>query len=175
MLLWTFVCMYIFQLVFLFSLGIYLGMEFLDHMVVLVERNGIPLQYSCLENPMDRGSWQATIHGATRVRHDLVTKPPPPWSSIFSFWGISILFFIVASPIYIPTNCEKGSFPPYFLQHLLFIHFLRITILTGVRYLIVVFINNSLMISKVEHLLRCLLTICMSSLQKCLFWSPAHF
>ena len=27
-----------------------------------VECNGNPLQYSCLENPMDRGSWQATVH-----------------------------------------------------------------------------------------------------------------
>ena len=27
---------------------------------------------------MDRGDWQATVHGVTRVRHDLVTKPPPP-------------------------------------------------------------------------------------------------
>ena len=26
--------------------------------------NGNPLQYSCLENPMDRGAWQATVHGA---------------------------------------------------------------------------------------------------------------
>ena len=34
------------------------------------EGNGNPLQSSCLENPMDRGAWQATIHGATRVRHD---------------------------------------------------------------------------------------------------------
>ena len=25
--------------------------------------NGNPLQYSCLENPMDRGAWQATVHG----------------------------------------------------------------------------------------------------------------
>ena len=25
-------------------------------------RNGNPLQYSCLENPMDRGAWQATVH-----------------------------------------------------------------------------------------------------------------
>ena len=39
--------------------------------------NGNPLQYSCLENPMDRGAWQATVHGVTRVRHDLATKPPP--------------------------------------------------------------------------------------------------
>ena len=29
-----------------------------------------PLQYSCLENPMDRGAWQATVYGVTRVGHD---------------------------------------------------------------------------------------------------------
>ena len=43
------------------------------------EGNGSPLQYSCLENPMDRGAWQVTVHiGVTRVRHDLATTPPPP-------------------------------------------------------------------------------------------------
>ena len=26
---------------------------------------------------MDRGAWQATVHGISRVRHDLATKPPP--------------------------------------------------------------------------------------------------
>ena len=41
------------------------------------EGNGNPLQYSCLENPMDRGAWQATVHGVIRVGHDLVIKPPP--------------------------------------------------------------------------------------------------
>ena len=40
------------------------------------EGNGNPLQYSCLENPMDRGAWRATAHGVARVGHDLVTKPP---------------------------------------------------------------------------------------------------
>ena len=40
------------------------------------EGNGNPLQYSCLENPMDRGAWGATVHGVARVRHNLVTKPP---------------------------------------------------------------------------------------------------
>ena len=39
------------------------------------EGNGNPLQYSCLENPMDRGAWRATVHGIARVRQDLVTKP----------------------------------------------------------------------------------------------------
>ena len=41
------------------------------------EGNGNPLQYSCLENPVDRGAWWATAHGVTRVGHDLATKPPP--------------------------------------------------------------------------------------------------
>ena len=34
------------------------------------EGNGNPLQYSCLENPMDGGAQLATVHGVTRVRHD---------------------------------------------------------------------------------------------------------
>ena len=36
--------------------------------------NGNPLQYSCLENPMDRGAWRATVHGVARAGHDLTTK-----------------------------------------------------------------------------------------------------
>ena len=31
--------------------------------------NGNPLQYSCLENPMDRAAWRAVVHGLTRVRY----------------------------------------------------------------------------------------------------------
>ena len=34
------------------------------------EGNGNPLQYSCLENPVDRGAWQATVHGVARVGCD---------------------------------------------------------------------------------------------------------
>ena len=30
------------------------------------EGNGNPLQYSCLENPMDRGAWQAAVHGVAK-------------------------------------------------------------------------------------------------------------
>ena len=30
------------------------------------EGNGTPLQYSCLENPMDRGAWWATVHGVAK-------------------------------------------------------------------------------------------------------------
>ena len=37
--------------------------------------NGNPLQYSCLENPMDRGAWWGVVYGGSkRVGHDLVTK-----------------------------------------------------------------------------------------------------
>ena len=38
------------------------------------EGNGNPLRYSCLRNPMDRGTWQATVHWVARVRHVLVTQ-----------------------------------------------------------------------------------------------------
>ena len=39
------------------------------------EENGNLLQYSCLENPMNRGTWWAIVHGVSRVRHNLATKP----------------------------------------------------------------------------------------------------
>ena len=32
---------------------------------------------TCLENPMDRGAWLATVHGVERVGQNLVTKPSP--------------------------------------------------------------------------------------------------
>ena len=38
------------------------------------EGNDNPLQYSHLENPMDRGAWQATVHGITRVIPDSFLK-----------------------------------------------------------------------------------------------------
>ena len=42
--------------------------------------HGNPLQYSCLENLMDRRARRATVHGVARIRHDFVTKSPPPKS-----------------------------------------------------------------------------------------------
>ena len=48
-----------------------LGTQSLSHWA---HPDGNPLQYSCLENPMDRGAWQATVFGVARVGHDWAAK-----------------------------------------------------------------------------------------------------
>ena len=51
------------------------------------ERNGYPLQYSCLENSMDRAAWWAIVLGISRVGYDLATQPPPSPPSVCLFMG----------------------------------------------------------------------------------------
>ena len=84
------------------------------------------------------------------------------------FWVTSILFSIVAAPIYSPPQqCTKAPVSPHPCQHIVsflffFCSFLIIVIPTGMRwYLIVVLICISLMISDVEHLFMCLLAVCI--------------
>ena len=53
------------------------------------EENGNPLQYSCLENPMGRGAWWATVHGVARVGHNWASKSsPPPLCDVLETWRV---------------------------------------------------------------------------------------
>ena len=80
------------------------------------EGNGNPLQYSCLENPTDRGAWWATVHGVARVGHDLANKPPPPpppplqlSKNLLLIWFCNIKVDLVATTNHFSTGCSSQN------------------------------------------------------------------
>ena len=58
--------------------------------------HGNPLQYSCLENPMDRETWQATVHGVAKSPTDLTTLPLPP--ATYKLHGFFCFFPVLSKP-----------------------------------------------------------------------------
>ena len=93
------------------------------------EGNGNPLQYSCLENPMDGGAWWATVHGLANSRtqlRDFTQFNSLKMAVLFPvFKGISTLFSKNSgcTSLHSHKRCKKIPFSPHPLQHLLFVEF----------------------------------------------------
>ena len=77
-----------------------------DNLVILgsgrspVEGNGNPLQYSCLENPMDRGAWWDTVHGvaesdSNEQLNNFISSPGCPEANIKACYFLCLFFYVL--------------------------------------------------------------------------------
>ena len=70
---------------------------------ILGEGNGNLLQYSCLENPMNRGAWQATFHGVTRIRHNRATNTFTSGLTVIIYFLVPFLDIRCSAATQLPT------------------------------------------------------------------------
>lgn len=96
------------------------------------------------------------------------------YNSVVNFWRTTILFFTAAALFYVvASNASKSNFSISSMTLVLFL--IRAILMAVQGYLIVGLICTSLMMNGVKYLFMDLLSICMSSLKKCLFNAFAHF
>ena len=142
----------------------------------LGEENGNPLQYSCLENSMDRWTWWARVHGVAKYTHThACARTHTP---------LKILWALPIHPFFPSSLCLETT-------HLLTVSTVlplsECQLAGGVSFLdfghspsmqwcpSAVLIHNSLMAYETEHLFICLLAITISSFLKHWFGSFAPF
>ena len=118
--------------------------------------NGSPLQCSCLENPMDRGAWQATVQGVAKSQTRLSVHS---CTHKYTF----------------PPTVHKGPLSSASLPTLISCLLYNNHSNRREVYLTVAVVYISMEVNNTEHPFLNPLAICMSSLEKCLFRSSAYF